>query len=210
MIDKNINTEQRILEAAKQVFMQKGMKAATTQEIADIAGVNKALLHYYFRSKEKLHLAVFQDIMNVSLPGIAGVMISYQPLAQRIRNFVSGYINLLNTNNYLVYFLVHEIQQNPERLIQQFNHFEPQRFIRIINHSLHKENIRHVSAIDLMVNMVSLCAFSFIISPLLNNIIFKDDEEKAGQFFRRRKQVVSDFIINSLYHEHPKIFRRTY
>ena len=204
MIDKNINTEQRILEAAKQVFMQKGMKAATTQEIADIAGVNKALLHYYFRTKEKLHLAVFQDVMNNNLPGMTGLMVAYKPLVQRIRGFVSVYIDLLSANNYLVYFLVHEIQQNPDRFIQQFNHFEPQRLLRIISHSLHKENIRHVSATDLMVNMVSLCAFSFIISPLLNNIIFKDNKEDAALFLLRRKQTVSDFIINSLYYEHHK------
>jgi len=201
MIDKNINTEQRILEAAKQVFMRKGMKAATTQEIADIAGVNKALLHYYFRTKEKLYLAVFQDVMNTNVPNLVGIMAAYQPLVQRIRAFVSAYIDILSANSYLAYFLVAEMQQNPEQFTQQFNHILPQRLLRIINHSLHKEHISHISAVDLMVNMLSLCVFPFIVSPLLNNVIFKNDEEKAAHFFLQRKQSVSDFIINSLYYE---------
>ena len=205
MINNNINTEQRILEAAKQVFMQKGMKVATTQEIADIAGVNKALLHYYFRNKEKLHLAVFQDIMKTYMPNLVGIMIARQPLAQRIRNFVSAYIDVLSANSYLAQFLVHEIQQNTERFVQQFTHLAPQRIIRVVDHSLYKENIRHITAVDLMVNIVSLSIFPFIIQPMLNHIIFKDDETMSDKFFLQRKQTVSDFIINSLYYENPSI-----
>jgi AcrR family transcriptional regulator len=201
MIDRNINTEQRILEAAKQVFMRKGMKAATTQEIANLAGVNKALLHYYFRTKEKLYLAVFQDVIKINVPNLVGIMTAYQPFVKRIRAFVSAYIDMLSANSYLAYFLVYEIQQNPEQFTQQFNHILPQRMFRIINHSLHKEHITHISATDLMVNIVSLCVFPFIISPLLNNVMFKNDQASAAHFFLQRKQSVSDFIINSLYYE---------
>ncbi|MDR0296019.1 MAG: TetR/AcrR family transcriptional regulator [Prevotellaceae bacterium] len=209
MINNNINTEQRILEAAKQVFMQKGMKVATTQEIADIAGVNKALLHYYFRNKEKLHLAVFQDIIKTYLPNLVGIMIARQPLEQRIRAFVSAYIDVLSANSYLAQFLVHEIQQNTERFMQQFMHLAPERLIRIVNHSLYKENIRHITAVDLMVNMLSLCVFPFIVKPMLNHIIFKDEELMSERFFLQRKQTVSDFIINSLYYENHKTIRHT-
>jgi AcrR family transcriptional regulator len=207
MINNNINTEQRILEAAKQVFIQKGMKAATTQEIANTAGVNKALLHYYFRNKEKLYLAVFQDIIKNNLPNLAGIMVTRRPLSTRIRAFISAYIDLLNTNKYLVYFLVHELQHSPDRFIQQFNHLEPQRLFCVLNHSLRKEHIHHISAIDLMVNMVSLCACPFIVYPMLNIIIFGKDEAMSEHFFIQRKQTVSDFIINSLYHENHQNIR---
>ena len=60
MVNK-INTESRILEAAKEVFIAKGFDGARMQEIADTAEINKALLHYYFRNKDKLFEAVFED-----------------------------------------------------------------------------------------------------------------------------------------------------
>ncbi len=209
MTEKDINTEQRILAAAKQLFMQKGMKATTTQEIATVAGVNKALLHYYFRSKEKLHLAVFQDVMKINLPGLVGIMIARRPFAERIRAFVAVYIDVLSHNSFLAHFLVHEIQQNPDRFIQLFNQFEPQRMFKIINRQLQKEGICHLSAIDLMINMVSMCIFPFIITPVIDHVIFKDQDE-AKFFLLSRKQSVADFIINALYHENSEISSRNY
>lgn len=208
MNNKDINTEQRILSAAKQVFMQKGMKAATTQEIADVAGVNRALLHYYFRSKEKLHIAVFREVMNVNMPNLTGIMIARRPFAERIRTFISAYMDVLAANSYLAQFLVYELQTHPDRFIQLLNATNPQRLLRIIDHTLHKEGIHHVAAVDLMVNMVSMCIFPFIIKPVLDNVIFKDSQTADAVFLAHRKQHVSDFIINALYHECRKTVHR--
>ena len=63
-----VDTEARILEAAHRVFVRRGVAAARTQEIADEAGVNKALLHYYYRSKEKLANAVFLQAARAMFP----------------------------------------------------------------------------------------------------------------------------------------------
>ncbi|HNA17232.1 MAG TPA: helix-turn-helix domain-containing protein, partial [Ferruginibacter sp.] len=61
MAKHNKDTEQKILESARNVFIQKGLAGARMQDIADHAGVNKALLHYYFTSKDKLFNIVFEQ-----------------------------------------------------------------------------------------------------------------------------------------------------
>ena len=80
MVEKDLNTEQKIHEAAKTVFIRKGLEGARMQEIADEAGINKALLHYYFRTKDKLFEAVFADAFYKMVPNIIGSLKSDIPL----------------------------------------------------------------------------------------------------------------------------------
>jgi TetR/AcrR family transcriptional regulator len=63
-------TERKILQAAREVFQRKGLYGARMQEIADAAGINKALLHYYFRNKDKLFDAIFSDVFQNFIPGL--------------------------------------------------------------------------------------------------------------------------------------------
>ena len=83
MGSKEFSTEQTILQAAKKVFIQKGMEGARMQEIADEAGINKALLHYYFRSKDKLFEAIFQDAILKFIPDMMEMLQSYHQLHSR-------------------------------------------------------------------------------------------------------------------------------
>ena len=110
------STEERILEAAKKVFIRKGMYGARMQEIADEAGINKALLHYYFRSKNKLFEAIFQEAFHEFVPNAFGILKSDMPFEEKIRLFVSNYIDLISTNPFLPIFIINEINQNPDRL----------------------------------------------------------------------------------------------
>jgi AcrR family transcriptional regulator len=198
MKTNELSTEEVILEAAKKVFLQKGLKGATTQEIADEAGVNKALLHYYFRSKESLYLAIFANLMKSKLPSMAGILISREPVATTVTRFVSAYFELLTANLYLPNFLIMDLQQNPERIVGLFTQTDPRRMFRILNAKLRRDGIRHITAEHLMMNTVSLCLFPFIIRPMIDGVIFKDDEAAKNVFLAQRKQVVIDFILNAL------------
>jgi AcrR family transcriptional regulator len=193
-----LNTEQTILEAAKKVFLQKGLKGATTQEIANEAGVNKALLHYYFRSKESLYLAVFADTIKTNLPSIIGILIARQPVATTVCRFVSAYFELLSSNLYLANFLIMDLQQNPERAMGLFTQIDPRRLFRILNAKLHREGIYHIAAEHLMVNMVSLCFFPFLVRPIIGGVLFRNDEAAKIAFIEQRKQIVIDFVLNAL------------
>jgi AcrR family transcriptional regulator len=196
--NNGLSTDLAILNAAKKIFSQKGLKASTMQEIANEAGVNKALLHYYYRKKENLYLAVFSEMMKTNLPNMVHIIAVRRPIREMVKHFVSAYIDMLSTNEYLSNFLVMEIQQNPERIIEVLSKTQPERIFRIVGQRLRREGIYHIRAEHLMMNMVSLCFFPFIIRPLLNGVLFRNNGKTEQQFLEERKQVVSDFIINAL------------
>src|SRR4029077_761858 len=101
-------TEHRILEAARKVFQSKGMHGARMQDIADSAGINKALLHYYFRNKEQLFESIFKEALEKFLPVLRELVESDFPLGKKIKSFVDGYTDVLLENPFLPAFIIHE------------------------------------------------------------------------------------------------------
>jgi TetR/AcrR family transcriptional regulator len=113
------STEQLILGAAKKVFVRKGMAGARMQDIADEAGINKALLHYYFRSKEKLFEMIFMEAAAKLFPRINAIFNADQSLFEKIESFCEEYISIVMENPYLPLFVLYEINQNPEYFLQK-------------------------------------------------------------------------------------------
>jgi AcrR family transcriptional regulator len=87
----NVDAKSRILDAADEIFVRRGIDGAPMQEIADHAGVNKALLHYYFRSKAQLAQALWFRIASSFAPGILQMMASDLPLDDKIDRCVDAY-----------------------------------------------------------------------------------------------------------------------
>ena len=106
-------TEKSILKAAKLVFYKKGLAAARMQEIADEANINKAMLHYYFRSKQKLFEAVFIQAFRELAPLLNTIFNSDKPIFEKIRDFVDSYITFVTDNPYLPTFIIQEVNINP-------------------------------------------------------------------------------------------------
>ena len=116
-MDKLIpTTEERIMEAAKKVFHCKGFDGARMQEIADEAGVNKSLVHYYFRNKDNLFNAVFEDAFGKLLAKLNEIFLSDIPIATKIETFVTYYITFLSRNSYLPLFILNCLSEKPERI----------------------------------------------------------------------------------------------
>ncbi len=133
MVNK-VNTEDRILEAAKEVFIAKGFDGARMQEIADTAEINKALLHYYFRNKDKLFEAVFEETLLQIGPMVLSFVNEPIPLEVKIWKFVDDYIEIIRNNPKLPLFILNEIHVNPDRILSFLNHklhFWIQRYCRI-------------------------------------------------------------------------------
>ena len=98
---KDQSTEERILASAKKIFVEKGMAGARMQDIADDAGINKAMLHYYFRSKEKLFEVIFKEAAARLFPTIASILNSDLPLFEKIRRFTNDYLEIVIENPFL-------------------------------------------------------------------------------------------------------------
>ena len=136
-MDKIENTEEKILEAAKQVFQIKGLAGARMQEIADVAGINKALLHYYFRTKEKLFTVIFRFALKELQPQVIGILNSDLSLEDKIRAFVEKYLNIIKKNPSLPQFVINQLNQNPDSfdkifekgIIFDFTNFESDVFL---------------------------------------------------------------------------------
>jgi TetR/AcrR family transcriptional regulator len=200
MTEENQGTEERIFEAAKNVFVKKGLNNSRMQEIAQEAGMNKALLHYYYRSKEKLFEAVFNSIMKRVIPPIAEMLEKKIPLFEKIEFIVDRYINSLISNPQIPVFFIQEIQRNPQRIVEIIKKYglRPEVFFQQIEDEIKAGNIIDIKPQQLIVNLLSMCVFPFAARPVVQGMIFDNDKKKYDQFLIERKKEVSKFIINSI------------
>jgi len=194
------NTEVEILDAAKKVFIEKGMAGARMQEIADEAGINKSLLHYYYRSKDKLFLAVFRFAVLQFFPGIQEMLTSNMPFEEKIRRFVESYINILLEHPFVPMFIIQEIQRDPERLFNTFMDagIQPDKIMQQFKEVSEKGEIKDIDPKDLLINILSLCIFPFAAQPLMQRLFCENDEQVYKKWIENRKKTVPEFILNAL------------
>jgi TetR/AcrR family transcriptional regulator len=194
-------TEDKIFEAATEVFTEKGMDGARMQDIANHAGINKALLHYYFRTKDKLFNAVFEMIAGKIFKKFAPVFDENITLEEKIRFFFREHIAFLQANPRLPGFLLNEVNRNPERIKKLLEKVD---FDSIWSklYGQHKEefkryNITKESMPQLMISIAALSVFPFAARGILEGIL-----EKTGHNFKdymeERKVFAADFVIKAI------------
>lgn len=194
------NTEEKILHAAQTVFIQKGMDGARMQEIANEAGINKALLHYYFRNKQKLFEAIFSKVFNQIFPDIKSLIFSEKPFEERLGAFVERYIDLLLKNPFLPAFILKEINRDPDFLasIIKKQGINPEEILQMIEREMEAGTICRMDARDLMVNILGLSIFPFAARPLMQMMFFNNSKKEYNEFLIKRKESVKIFILNSI------------
>jgi AcrR family transcriptional regulator len=199
MSETDLTTEQLILQAAKKVFISKGLDGTRMQEIADEAGINKSLLHYYFRSKDKLFEVIFKDIVMSFAPRIVGILNSPTSLFDKIELFVGTYIDLLLENPHIPGFLVNEVAKNPSRIVAalKMNGVNPDIMRAQLKKEVEAGVIRPLKVEDLMANLISLCVFPFMAKNIFSNMLDMSDEDYM-LFLAARKKEIPTFIINSI------------
>ena len=197
---KDENTESQILDAAKNVFQRKGMDGSRMQEIADEAGINKAMLHYYYRSKQMLFEAVFKGAFSLLAPQLNKILNDNNSIEEKIKNFTASYISFIIKHPYLPNFIFQELNRNPEFILkmQRNNEFPNiQKFNDQVTSEVKKGTIKPIKATQLFINIISLNIFPFIAAPLLKGLINVNDKA-FKQLMEDRKTEVADFIINSI------------
>jgi AcrR family transcriptional regulator len=194
-------TEEKILEAAREVFMNKGFAAARMQEIADRAEINKGLLHYYYRSKNKLFRAVFDEAFAKFSAGINQVFEAEIPLFEKIEQFVDRYISLLMQNPAMPAFVISELNQKgdafAEELLSRQTRPNPMPLVAQIQQEIAAGRIKPVNPIGLVLNMLSLCVFPILARPMFQGIM-EVSRPVYDQMMEARKQEVAEFIISAI------------
>ena len=201
MKTNNENTEDQILTAAKNVFQRKGMDGSRMQEIADEAGINKAMLHYYYRSKQLLFEAVFKNAYSLLAPQLNKILNDDSSIEDKIRNFTSNYISFISKHPYLPSFIVQEINRNPSFIlkIKANNEAFPnlEKFKKQVAIEIESGTLKPISGEQLFINILSLSIFPFIGSSMIKAIADIDDKS-FNQIINDRKTEVANFIINSI------------
>lgn len=197
---KKDSTEEKILDAAQTVFIRKGMDGSRMQEIADEAGINKALLHYYFRTKQKLFEAIFKKAFKQVFPNIKSVILSDLNIEDKLGIFIEKYINLLLRNPYLPNFILKEINRDPEFLasVIKSQGIHPTIVFGMLEKEMEAGRIRKMDPRDLVINMIAMSIFPFAARPIMKIVFFNNDRKAYNQFLENRKSTVKEFVLNSI------------
>lgn len=198
--ENDATTEEKILSAAKKVFISKGMAGARMQDIADEAGINKALLHYYFKNKEQLFENIFTKLTHGFWQQITIVFESDTPLFEKISTFCSMYIDKVIENPYIPLFVLYEMNQRPTGFVKKMfrnNPPRPAKLMQQIEAEVRAGNIRPTNPPQLIMNMLSLCVLPFIAKPMFMTVMSLDEKTFLDLMYERKKSV-PEFIINSI------------
>jgi len=193
-------TEARIKSAARLIFTKKGYAATRTRDIANEAGINLALLNYYFRSKEKLFEQIFKELSFQFLPRVNSIFESESSLFEKIEMFCSEYISKLIENPFIPLFIVNEMNKQPDVFLKKmWGGKKPvvAKLVEQIEVEVRKGRIRKIHPAQLLLNMVSMCIFPFIGKPLCQ-FVMGINETAYRQLMEERKKLVPQFIIQSI------------
>jgi len=201
MTETDKQTEEKIFEAATDVFVEKGMDGARMQDIADHAGINKSLLHYYYRTKDRLFNAVFEKIAGQMFKKFAPVLDENLSLEEKIRFFFREHIAFMQKNPRLPAFLLNEFHRNPQRIKKLIQNIDINKLWTTLE-AQHKEelkryNITKENIPQFMTTVAGMSVFPFVARPVITGIM-----EKMGysfdQYTEERKEYAADFVINAL------------
>jgi len=194
------STEEKILAAARKIFVDKGLEGARMQDIADEAGINKAMLHYYFRSKEKLFDTIFTDVAKEFLPKLFAILTADKTLFEKIELFCAAYIEHETKTPYVPVFIIKEINRGPKALMQRITQVGSPPFDAVIAQIKRETKagiIKPLEPFDLLLNTLSLCIFPYLAKPMvqavtgMNTVQFND-------MMKKRCATVSKVIIDSI------------
>lgn len=194
-------TEEKIFNSAKEIFIEKGMDGARMKDIAIHAGINKALLHYYFRTKEQLFNAVFENIAGELFQKFTPVIDPSLSIEEKIRFFFREHITYLQNNPRLPLFILYEIYRNPERLKRLVSSIDLGKFYNLL-YDQHKEEfatsgITEENLPQIMISLAAVSIFPFAARGVIEVLLAKIGLD-FDRFIEERKTFVAEFVINAL------------
>lgn len=196
----DIGTEQKILLAARKIFFQKGLAGARMQDIANEAGINKALLHYYFRSKDQLFETIFKESAGRFIPRVKQILTSEDSFYQKIESFCTEYITMAITNPFIPMFVLSEVNNKPDDFLQKLFSGSPpdlSLFKKQLENEIKAGHVRPIQMEQLLMSMLGICIFPFLSRPILNSL-FNINNEQFMQLMEERKKAATEFILQAI------------
>jgi len=199
------NTEELILKAAENLFLEKGFARTSTTEIAAEAGCNQALVHYYFRTKEKLFTQIFNRKMELAISYFSGPLDEDCPFTEKIGKIIDAYYDYLASDPRFPYFVLNELLFNKDRVemikenvsgnVKYMARFLA--FDAAVKNEVLSGGIREIDAMNLMMDIISLCVSSVVALPILGGIV-DDFGDIASEYATMRKTEIKTLILKGL------------
>jgi TetR/AcrR family transcriptional regulator len=194
-------TEEKIFEAATVVFEEQGLSGARMQNIADRAGINKSLLHYYFRTKDHLFEAVFTKLAKKVFSKFTPIFETDLSLEEKIRFFFREHISFMQKNPKLPGFILNEINHNPQRIQKLIKNIEFKNLwltiLELHKDELYKYNLTEETLPQVMTTIVSLSVFPFAAKGILE-VVFENFGVDFDEYIEFRKKFAADFVIKAI------------
>jgi TetR/AcrR family transcriptional regulator len=205
---RDATTEARILDAARRAFTRRGTAGARMQEIADDAGVNSALLYYYFTSKEALAERVFLDAAGRLVQALAPLAATGDSIEALVRGFVHSYIDTVRQVPFLPAYILAEMHQHPARMTalmarvfgslpSHVSQLALGRVSQLLDAGIGAGTLRRLTPRQVMVSVMALTVMPFAARPLIMTA-FKLDDDEFERFLDERKAELPGFILNGL------------
>lgn len=195
---KGSSLEERIIDAAKSVFMEKGYTDACMSEIAERVGINRPGLHYYFRTKDKMFNAVFGMIVASVIPKFQDIITNRDlSLSVRVEQIVDVYYNLLQENPYLPLFMLREIDRDVDFLLKTFSDLKVEHFFaELKNYLLEEMDKGRLRRVPLRI--VFLTFYSALTFPFVSRKLMRETMMEKGEDFRTVLDEWKPYIISQM------------
>jgi AcrR family transcriptional regulator len=193
MDEKEKTTEEKIKAAARAVFHRKGYAAARSRDIAEEAGINLALLNYYFRSKERLFSIVMLETFQSFFASVVLTLNDPETtLEEKVEKLVERYIDMLLEEPEVPLFLATELRRDPDAVIgkvQAARLIPESNLVRQYEEAVREGRIRDVPFIQFMINLMGLIIFPFFVSPMLKAVGGLGDEDFRALMLARKMEI---------------------
>jgi len=195
--------ELEILNAAEKLFLKKGFALTSTTMIAKEVGCNQALVHYYFRTKEKLFESVFKNKLMIFFSSFMEIDTQGFSFEEKLRSKIEAHFDVLYENQQLPFLIINELITNPDRISSIKEQFKDKlgtifhQFTAELEVEIQKGNVRPVSPLDIVFSVLALNVSFFILKPIILETLGLDDDQ-FNQFAAKRKEENVATILNSL------------
>lgn len=196
------DTEEKILDAAREIFSQKGFAGTRMQEIADKAEINKAMLHYYFRNKQQLFERIVDSHIQLITPKLVEAISDSVPVIENLERLVDSYIDTITEYPFMPMFLLHEMSQRRMHAVDQMKKVLKRenaiaRLFQKMKEEQQKGILKEIPPHHLLLSVMSLIVFPFIARPVFQHMLEISEEEYTAMMLER-KTIVKDFIRSAI------------
>lgn len=199
LANKMVTTEEKIIDAARNVFRNKGKYGARMQEIADQAGINKALLHYYYRSKNTLFDKVFENEFKEVLHQLLSTINIKSDFITFLHTFIKAYLHNIAPRENVIRFVLWEADKNKDMFIRymsesfQSHGFSENPIIERITRAIEEGEIRSCDPLNLVLSILGMSIFPFMAAPIMEKI-FPGLNLNNSDFIDHRAEEITNLI----------------